>query len=209
MERMNEPSVDGGTVTARPRRGKVLPAVALIVFVAVMAILLRHKTTPPPAILFMPMTNAFANVTLPIPDRWIPRTWGWLWRTKSFLFGQPRSVMLEGTVLRLDFVPMERQETWFPKPEKQAETNELRLCILGESELRDLRQRVRTVPELITVAAPQMTTADGMQGQMSTTHTINTPAGPRTAGVQIGFFPRRRDHATDLTASVLITRAVP
>lgn len=209
MERMSEPLVDAATLTTRPRRRKLLPAAALLVVVGTMVILLRQKTAPPMPIQFLPFTNTFANVTLPIPDRWIPRTWGWLWRTKTFLLGQPRTVVLSGIILKLDAASPELRDQIFPKSATEVETSEYRISLLGAEDLRELRRQIVSAKQIETESAPQMTTAEGMRAVMSMTQTIITPAGPRTAGVELGCFPKLRHDTTDLTSSVLITRIKP
>ena len=62
---------------------------------------LMPKSVLPPEATILPLDYSIRSQELPRPDRWIPPTWGWLWRLRYALLGKPATIQIEGKFVRL------------------------------------------------------------------------------------------------------------
>lgn len=79
---------------------------------------------------------------MPIPDRWIPLTWGWLWKLRHAVLGKPVTVTIdtEMILLRRPGHPQLRKAVENIPP--LAASNGLRIWILSEHKLDELTERL-------------------------------------------------------------------
>src|SRR4026208_2273821 len=81
---------------ASKRRTIALTMISLAVIVAV---ILSFRSAPIPSVILLPSNTSIAPRGWQF-DRGIPISWGWDWRTKDFLLGRPKTVLIEGVVVR-------------------------------------------------------------------------------------------------------------
>src|SRR5882762_8612302 len=80
------------------------------VFIVVLAALIGGSAwvvgqrPKPPDIVMLPANYVIPPQKAPIPDRWIPLSWGWLWRFKEAVLGKAKVVSMELTRFDLDSV---------------------------------------------------------------------------------------------------------
>ena len=160
------------------------------------AFFLFREPDPGPSI----QAGTFSSLPLhpaPLPDRWIPRKWGWLWRTKEFLLGRRKVVMVEAKVLTLGHDQSSVDIPGIPgrAPEFTGEYN-TRFWLLSSNELAVIKRK----PAL---SGGAITLAEKSQGQMMTSRQLYPGfASSPSSGLLLEVYPLIHPHAISLSAAV-------
>lgn len=197
---MNQPKTDVGRDRPVQHRKRTMVCLVLLAFAAFLIVALWPKNVL--VVSIFPETTPW-KYQPPVPDRWIPHTWGWYWRGKEFLLGKRRSVRVQSRFIKIpnSNASMERMLALLPQP---AYTNTEGLSVwMPEIEqltnftyvvLRDLGGAI--------LSAPQMSSGDNMAGRLFTGRTIPIDGTYRDVGVSLDIWLRCREKATDLRARV-------
>src|SRR5439155_8413433 len=101
-------------------------------------LLLRPESRPPAPVVLLPLPYK-APVRVPMPDRWIPPSWGWLWRLKESILGKRKVISLDIAGFDLE----DRSEAFLSalslRPPDCADTNGIKVWLIGEAEFAGLR----------------------------------------------------------------------
>src|SRR5262245_60431712 len=91
------------TTPAALRRKWRRVALLLLPLVVIGVLLLSVRRRPPavPAVVVMPLPYKIPAQKVPLPDRWIPRSWGWLWRLKQRVLGPAKVIQIETAIFEL------------------------------------------------------------------------------------------------------------
>jgi hypothetical protein len=146
---------------------RVVTAGALLLGCTGVALLFfRHAEPLGPAIVVQPFSPSLPARPLPIPDRWIPRKWGWLWRAKEVVLGQRKVVTLQGNALGLPPDTAVLQKLGIPSRIADF-TNESKtgIWILSSNELRSVREGLKAADEVIQVVVGGGTITMGEESQ--------------------------------------------
>ena len=180
------------------RRRAILMLVCLL-GLGVGLLLLRPESRPPAPVVLLPLPYK-APVRVPMPDRWIPPSWGWLWRLKESILGKRKVISLDIA----GFDREDRSEAFLSalslRPPDCADTNGIKVWLIGEAEFAGLRQRIEKTLGATIIRRAGIITADGVQSQLS--------SGNTSSGLVVDMFPRVREHSTDLTAAITFWEAV-
>ena len=187
----------------------VKPASILVVLVIVSVCLVSFfRLLPPAPAIVIPLHNGIPTQKPTLPERWIPPTWGWLWRLKESVLGRRKVITLNTTIIDCEglsnFVAS-ALSLWEPH---FTDTNGLQVWILGDRELDALRRRLERTPGNNVLSSPRVTTADGIEARLSDSTMISIDGTQRDAGVVVDFLPRFRRDVTDLFALISHSGAV-
>lgn len=135
---------------------------------------------------------------MPLPDRWIPMTWGWLWKLRYALLGKAPAFDIETRLVFFDG-PGEQllQETLNGHPQLAA-SNGVSAWILPEKKLIALGHRVE--PEYNSHVA-RMTLGQGVLARMSMTTTVAIEGTQVPVGETISSAIRKHRGSIELTGS--------
>ena len=161
----------------------------------------------PPEATILPSDHSIRSKELPLPDRWIPPTWGWLWRLRYALLGKPATIEIKNEFVRLapssDPLLADALSGYDPL----AATNGVRIWILPDGELSVLRRRLEGLEGYEVIASPRITSGHGAQANFAQTTTIGGAQVP--FGVFFNCLTCARGKTTVLTAAMTHSEAVP
>ncbi len=127
----------------------------------------------------------------------MPRKWGWLWRTKEFLFGRRKPVTIEAKVLQLagDEDSPQKQAIPSRKPELVDE-KQTAFWLLSSNEIANLRRSQAASGAAITLS-------EKYQGQLMSSQQLypGMPSSP-TSGLFLDVYPIIHAHGISVSASV-------
>lgn len=180
---------------ARRSRVARVGAIILLLLAALVILGLRNPELPP-VILLPPGTAITHN---PIPDRWIPRSWGWMWRARDSIFGRRTRVNFDAQILRLTEPSLPAWLEQLPPP--ALVTNRLRIWNLNPADFQNAMAMMGGNNQN-TLSASRITTADGIVA--SAFSGIKVPVSGRFADVGFKFevLPQTHKQKTDVTLNV-------
>jgi hypothetical protein len=192
---------------------KRLVAVALLIILsgALLFLVVRPAQPAPVApVIVMPLPYSIPRQKVSLFDLWVPRqrSWNWLWHMKDTIVGRPRVCDLRATVV--DFSGSgESFLTNHPLPAPAfTDAKRLRIWLLSDDEMRALGRDLRQESGTEVLFMPGITTADGMQAQLSAGNTVPIMGVPTMAGLVINFLAHVRPIATDVTTIISLTEAI-
>jgi len=163
---------------------------------------------PPPAVIVFPLPYQIPNQKAPLPDRWIPRNWGWAWRLKEAALGRAKPITLGTAIFDLSG-PEETVPAYLPpRPPTYANSNGLQIWILQEGDMAALRVSVQQTLGFRLVSSPRVTTTDGGHVSMFTGSSVPVPGSQAKVGLVIDLLPRIRPDSTDLTTVMTLSGTV-
>jgi len=142
--------------------------------------------------------------------RWIPHTssWSWLWRVKDSVFGRPKPVNLQISVIEVaDSAQLIASHFSLAHP-MAAQSNGLRVWLLPDPELDQLRRQLKNDEANRFVNSARISTADEIAASLFTGETIVVKGSTNSVGLGVEVFPRVQRDSTDLTARILFSEAV-
>lgn len=195
----------------RSRVKRIGRRVALLVLALVCASVVWFfipNPVPPPGVTILPLDHSIRSQELPLPDRWIPPTWGWLWRLRYALFGKPAVIQI-----RSDFVCLARSSDGrltnaLRGHEPLAATNGVRAWILPDGELRALRDCLEGLEGYEVIASPRVTSGHGVQANLVQTSNVSIDGAQVPVGVFFNCMTCARDKTTELVAAITHSEAV-
>jgi hypothetical protein len=141
---------------------------------------------PSPAVLLGPSAEFLAPVqaiVAPAPslfERWVPMSWGWLWRLREAMRGPRETVSIQGMVIECS---TDAEQTWIRElREPVAETNGMRGWIASGLLLEKLEQELMINRGGRVLMWPRVNTSHGIlstmwSGTMTSTNISPTPVG--------------------------------
>lgn len=167
---------------------------------------LLHRSPVPPTII-IPLSAKLPPNDMAWSYRYIPGSWGWLWRLKSHLSGPPRTILIEADIIDLNNPPEAFLSDLLKGGTELANTNGIRAISFIPSELKNLRQRLykpspseKDYAEILS--RPRIATADSIECSLMTS---GVGTNQNSFSIQLGAFPRVIDNATDLTTTMVLT----
>ena len=159
-----------------------------------------HKKEAP-SVTFLPNGYIIPPQKVPLPDRWIPRTWGWLWRAKEAVLGKAKVVNLNLAVYELDSVVLGMQANAEPELGRLlnhpdfTSTNGQKVWLLPNTKLWELQKRFAGSAGSRSSFRAGITTADKCQASLMT---MSDLGNGRTRIGQADALPRVRVGVTEL-----------
>jgi hypothetical protein len=187
------------------RRSRLLTRRRLVVGVLVVTVIivatLSFWKSEPPAVVLLPPSATFKHD--PLPDRWIPRSWGWAWKARDRVFGKRRPVNLQPRIMK--FIGPLSQPDYLPPPTFR--TNGLQIWILGASEFDALGPRLlQTTGLKSSTFFPFIRTADGVVASAFSGQAVPVQGGGFTnAGLTFQVLPLVGRDKIDLTFTLGLT----
>src|SRR5712675_190954 len=127
----------------RPRWRIVLLILLTTLLIGLSRWAFHRPPPPPPAVVVFPLPYQIPSQKIPLPDRWIPRNWGWAWRLKETALGRAKPITLGAAIFDLSG-PEEPAPAYLPsRPPAYTNTNGLQIWILQDSELAALRGSIQ------------------------------------------------------------------
>jgi hypothetical protein len=159
------------------------------------------KPPPLPPVVIMPASYALPRQRMTLFESWIPRSpaWAWLWRLKEQIAGRHKTIGLTSTIMDLTGSGTSfRTNFSLPKPQF-SNTSGLVVWLLDDTQLVKLCGLLERTPGTELLAAPRITTADGMQASLFSGTSVQIDGLPISAGASVDLLGRVRPDATDLT----------
>jgi hypothetical protein len=172
--------------------------IAVLSLGLLLVVFLRQPNVPE-VVLLPPATTIQYN---PVPDRWIPHTWGWMWRLRDLLLGRRAPVDFDAFILRPVEPALAADLERLAAP--TLATNGIRIWSMPTPKFDNAaalaRKSVANKPDAI---ASRINTADGFTATLFNGNTIPIAgSGFADIGFQLQVLPRTRKRATDLTFKV-------
>ena len=162
----------------------------------------------PPEATILPPDHSIRSQELPLPDRWIPPTWGGLWRLRYALLGKPAVIQIKSEFVRLLPASDARLVDALSGHEPLAATNGVCVWILLDGELRAFRRRLEELEGYEVIASPRITSGHGVQANLAQTTTATIGGAQVPVGVFFNCLTCARDKTTVLTAAMTHSEAV-
>jgi len=191
-------------VSKHPRVCVAAACVLMLLLLICGSKLVSAQRSKAPSVIFLTATYKIPPVKLPIPDRWIPQSWGWLWRVKEAVLGKAKVVNLDVAKYELDSVVLGMQVNADPELGRLlnhvdfANTNGQKVWLLPNSKIRELQKRFSSAGSRSSFRAG-ISTADRCQASLMTTDV--------TGVSQVDTLPLVRAGTTELT--VILTTTTP
>jgi hypothetical protein len=170
--------------------------------------LLRPDAAPLPEVVLLPSDYSIQAPPLPVPDRWIPPTWGWLWRLRYTLLGKPLTVDIDTELIEFGEPRQPPIQTALAGRALTASTNGVFAWILSEDELKALARSRELEPDGKRYRT-RMTLGPGVLATMSMTTSPQIEGVSFTAANTITYAVRKRGDALELTGTFASTEIVP
>ncbi len=136
--------------------------------------------------------------------RWIPTapSWSWAWRLEQALFGRRKPLNLSFDVVKLtNSAPPWVSEAALQAPHFSA-TNGLQAWFLAATQIKALRERLRTTPGAETVTRSKLSTADGVEARLFQGQSILYRGCTNHVGLTVDCFGRVHEQSTDLFVAI-------
>jgi hypothetical protein len=148
---------------------------------------------PVPGVILLPANTSVTNTPGSVVDRWVPVSWAWYWKTKEFVLGRSKTVLIEtGFVSGARPLALTAEKTSLPPPVMSI-TN-LQIYFVHTNESAKLF-KYGSDSSWFRVSVNQgmcakMVSAGGRRGRPS---------------FSVGVLAKRRGDCTDLTTSIEAT----
>jgi len=163
-----------------------------------MTSLLLYDKEPPPVVVLPPNTVLKYD---PLPDRWIPASWGWLWRLRDSLYGKRAGVNIDAQILKLSGAALDLSQ--LPKP--TFTTNTLMIWLVPTAECDRIKHILRSASGTELASRPRISTADGIVAQLFSGNRMPLQGGAVDVGLSFQVLPKTTKHKTDLTFAIKLT----
>ncbi len=139
-------------------------------------------------------------------ERWIPISWGWLWRLHDGIRGPLATILIDAKIIDCTGLPEQAMADLFPEP-ALAETNGLRTWILDDSTLTGLKRQLEEMGGRV-ILSPRVQTAHAIQASLSVGNTIPVSGASVQVGLVMDLLPLIQPDGTDLTSVLRDTGAI-
>ncbi|HKQ40404.1 MAG TPA: hypothetical protein VJ063_20195 [Verrucomicrobiae bacterium] len=165
----------------------------LVVVLAIALTILLLRDGEVPRVVLLPANTSLAPKRLAF-DGWVPMSWAWYWRTKDFVLGHSRSVVIDATVASF---PAQGVLPSFP-PAIKSITN-LHIYFVRTNEAVRMRQELTSSGGSYSTAC-RITTAHGIHTRM-----VSASGQPTSPSFSLEVLARQRGDCTDLLTSIEAT----
>jgi hypothetical protein len=186
---------------ARRSRAASICAIILLLL-AVLSILRLRNPELPPVILLPPGTAITHN---PIPDRWIPRSWGWLWRARDAIFGRRTRVDFHAQIFHLTGPSLPAWLEQLPPP--ALATNRLRIWNLNAADFQNATAMMGgNKQDPLCIA--RIDAADGIVATAFRGYKVPISGRFADVGFRFEVLPQTHKQKTDVTLNVRWTELI-
>ena len=182
-------------------------ALALFFMCAVGLWSLIPNSTSPAIVTVFPSDYSVPAPPMPIPDRWIPMTWGWLWRVRSALLPANPTSDIETKLVRLTHSDKALLSEALEGRTPLTSSNGVHAWILSEQELDVFSRRFEQKRDY-GVRISRMTTGPGVLANQSMTTMVPIYGAQVPAGDSLTHAVRKRGKSVELTGSFVSWEAV-
>ena len=166
--------------------------IGAVLIAAVLVIVLREPRLPE-VVLLPPATTIQSN---PLPDRWIPQTWGWLWRIRDSLLGRRTMVDFQAQLFRFSDA-----EDLKDLPAPALATNGLKVWNLNGAQFQTATASLNGSEEKKAAShRARVNTADGYAATIFSGNKVPVVGGGfADVGFEFQILPRTHKRKTDVT----------
>jgi hypothetical protein len=140
-------------------------------------------------------------------ERWVPLSWGWLWRLKEAVFVR-RKVDLEATIVELGDASGPALSGLALGEPSFTDTNGLRVWLLEETKVDEMRRQIARVAGNRVLSCSRISTADGIGASVFVGDPILVNGATNFVGTALDCFTRVHHDSTDLTANFRFSEVV-
>jgi hypothetical protein len=183
-------------------------ATLLVLGVLIAGCLLGFRSYHGPTVVVVSAPNRLPAPNEPLLNRLVPYSWSWFWRAKQAVFGSPRKVNLEATIISFpQNGELNRSNLDLCEPTYVA-TNGLSVWLLAEPDLKRLSGACLKVPGAQALTKPRISTADAIGASLFCGDTLVLSGVTNSVGVSFESYPRVYREVTDLLAKLLISETL-
>jgi hypothetical protein len=164
-------------------------------------------SAPSPEATILPPDHSIPAPPLPIPDRWIPMTWGWLWRLRSAVLPANPTIDIETKLVRLTNSDKPLLDETLEGHTPLISSNGVHAWIGSEEQLDALARRFEQKRDY-SVRISRMTTGPGVLANQSMTTTVPINGAQVAVGDSLTQAVLKRGKSIELTGSFTSWEAV-
>jgi hypothetical protein len=168
---------------------------------------LMPNSALPPAVTILPSDHSIPAPPLPIPDRWIPMKWDWLWRLRSAVLPANPTIDLETKLVRLTDSDKPLLAEALEGRTPFTNSNGVHVWILSEQELAMFRRRLVQKRDN-SVRTLRMTTGPGVLANQSMTTMVPIDGAQVPVGASLTQAVLKRGKSVELAGSFTSWEAV-
>ena len=161
----------------------------------------------PPAVTILPSNYSIPAPPLPIPDRWIPMTWSWLWRLRSAVLPANPTIDIKTRLVQLTNSDRPLLAETLEGHTSLSNSNGVRAWIISEEQLDALARRFEQKRNY-SVRASRMTTGPGVLANQSMTTTVPIGGAQVPVGDSLTHAVRKRGKSVEHTGLFISWEAV-
>jgi hypothetical protein len=166
------------------------------------------NSAPSPEVTILPPDYSVPAPPLPIPDRWIPMTWRWLWRLRSAVLPPNPTIDIETRLVRLGHSGKSLLAEALEGRTPFANSNGVHAWILSEQELLDMFGKRFKQKHDYSVRISRMTTGPGVLANQSMTTMLPIDDAQVSVGDSFTQAVLKRGKSVELTGSFISWEAV-
>ena len=193
--------------SSRPRTNgrRVGTLVLLLVCAGIIWFLTPNRALPPVVTVLSPDYSVSAP-PLPLPDRWIPMKWGWLWRLRYAVLGKPTTVDIETRLMVFRELRPRQLQQLLNERAPLVSSNGVRAWIVPETEIKSLGLRLDL--QANEQRSARMSLGFGVLATMSMTGPSPIQGIQGTVGDTITYAARKRGDSIELAGTFTSTEVV-
>jgi hypothetical protein len=173
--------------------------------------LLMPNPAPQPAVTILPPDYSIPAPPLPIPDRWIPMTWRWLWRLRSAVLPANPTIDIETKLVRLGSSDRPLLVEILDGHTSFIHSNGVQAWIMSEEQFEEqlgaLARRFEQKRDF-SVRASRMTTGPGVLANQSMTTAVPIGGAQVPVGDSLTHAVRKRGRFVEHTGLFVSWEAV-
>ena len=192
--------------SARPAWLKVVCILLVLAFAVVSFVVIFRPAQP--TVVLMPLPDGFPARK---PSLLARMTWVvplWAWRLRDSIRVPLQVITLDAAIFDIEGPSDSTLSSLSLGKSEFADPSGFQVWIFPGSDVIPLRRRLEDTPGYRLITRPRVTTAHGIQSQMSVVSTVSIGGSASNVGLIVDFLPRVRRHATDLTMIMTGTEAV-
>jgi hypothetical protein len=146
---------------------------------------------------FLSSTQTFVTPPPSLFERWVPMSWGWLWRLRDKVRGPKETVSIQATVVECS---TDAEQAWISElGEPMTQTNGMRGWVADELALRKLEMELAINWKGKRLMSPRVNTSHGI---------LSTMWSGTSVGLSMGFLSKAQGGGTELMTRTCFTESV-